>query len=591
MAKAKSTKESTGTGDVLITEEVQEVLDKHTLSDNYRQSESFETNLDTWKDYCEGTSDETQEREDQGRSAILPPWPAMAVEHPLARFMLTLFGRKPYFAVSPLNQRAIESQEIVSDLIPWHLDKPAFYDEADHYIQSMLAYGFGVLLTGWDFAEKDLSIENWDIKHFFYSPSATNLTKLPWAIFELWRSLDDLKDENEAFERKHNERLYDLAGVEAYGKGLAEADDTTKYTEEEKRNLVQLLAYWDKGRKILVANKQKAILSTENPVGFIPAVCCSDTPKLEGILGTGEIEAIETYVRQLATVINQMNDNITLSLQPIWIHNINFEIENEDVLGNLAAGVRIKIDAPFGTDVRQALTPWEVPFVTGGALQGIQLFQTMIQDRLGLHDVARGLRPQTRETATGLSRLQAVSSLIYRYKIQRAVRTAFTLLLSQIIRWDQKYLPDDYVYLVRGTKAGLPQFRNISKEDIQGDFDFKEQITALDPEGTDKFKRMELLEALRIMVEAQQILQLPREKLQQVIAVILGTFDIPALEGILEESAAPTNPEQLIQQMLSQGMGQGSSALPGMGARTEAGMTEGKAEGGMMGKALGRLGG
>lgn len=586
MAEAKSNT------DVQITEEVQEVLDKVTLSENDRASNDFESNLDTYKDYYEGTSEETEERLDQKRSAVLPPWPATAVDHLLARYMLTLFGRKPYFTVGPLNQKAMASQKIVSDLIPWQLDRPSFFDQVNRYIQGVLAYGFGTLKTGFDFVAKDLDIQNWDIRHFFYSPSATNLTKLPWGIFELWKSLDDLEDENAAFKAKHRgEALYDLAGVEAHGKGLEEGEDAGKYTEEERQNLVHLYECWDVKKKILVANKQKAILSTENPVKFIPAVCCSDTTKLEGILGTGEIEAIETYVRQMATIINQMNDNITLSLQPIWIHNINFEIENEDVLANLGPGVRIKIDAPFGTNVKEALQPFEVPFVTGAGYQGIGFFQQMIQDRLGLHDVARGLRPQSRETATAVTRLQAVSGMIAQYKILFAVRTAFTLLLSQMIRWDQKYLPDDYIFEVRGSKEGIPAFRKISRDDIQGEFSFKEQISALDPEGTNEFKRMQLLEALRIMVQAQQILQLPPEKLQRVIAVILGTFDVPELTEILEGGLAPGSPQALFQQMFPQGIRAPQGAPAGARAMTEAGRTQGRVAGGMMGAALGKLGG
>ncbi|GAH87417.1 unnamed protein product, partial [marine sediment metagenome] len=88
-------------------ETLQEVLDKYQLSSDYRTSEEFETNLNRWKDYYNGTSEETKDREAQKRSAILPPWPKTTVNHLLARFILTICGQKPYFSTAPLNKKSI----------------------------------------------------------------------------------------------------------------------------------------------------------------------------------------------------------------------------------------------------------------------------------------------------------------------------------------------------------------------------------------------------------------------------------------------------------------------------------------------------
>lgn len=574
-----------------------EVLDKYKLSKDYRTSNEFEANLDKWKGYYEGTSKETKDRKAQGRSAILPPWPKTTVNHLLARFILTICGQKPYFSTAPLNKKSIKSSKIANDVLFFQIDRESPFYQINRFVQSVLSYGFGVLKTGWDFTSNDVTIKNWDIKKFHYSPHAEDLTILPWCIFELWRPLKEIQAENEAFKKDWKEPLYDnLDKLEERQAAILE-DESGKYTAEEKKGLQHILEYWDVDKKIVVANQDTIILDTENPLktkesqGFVPAICACGIPKLEGIQGTGEIETIEPYVREMATIKNQRMDNVNMALNPVLLRNINVEIENEDDLSKLRPGLEIKIDVIETVNVATVLAPLKLDFVTASSYQETAILERNIQIISGMFDYVLGEVPQQRETATGIARLQAAGGILFRYKILLTLRTAFTLLPRQMIAWDQKYLPDKYIYLLRGTKEGIQEFRETNRKSVQGDFKFKELISSLDPDAIKEVKRAQLMETLRIIIQAQQILMaLPppmREKVERLMNLTLATFDMPELEEIFGEGEEMT-PQLLMQRLTGQGMGGGApGAAPALGVPR----TEGRAVGGLMGKALGALGG
>jgi len=585
-------------------ETLQEVLDKYELSKNYRTSEEFETNLERWKDYYEGTSAETREREAQGRSAILPPWPKTTVNHLLARFILTICGQKPYFSTAPLNKESINSSKIANDVLFFQIDRESAFYQINRFVQSVLSYGFGVLKTGWDFTLNDVTIVNWDIRKFYYSPHAEDLTILPWCIFELWRPLKEMQAENEAFKKDWKKPLYDNLDELEERQAAILGDESGKYTAEEKKGLQHILEYWDPDKKTVVANKETLILKTENPTktkkspGFVPAICACGIPKLEGILGTGEIETIEPYVREMATIKNQRMDNVNMALNPVLLRNINAEIENEDDLSKLRPGLQVKIDVVETIDVETVLRPLKIDFVTGSSYQETAILERNIQIISGMFDYVLGEVPQQRETATGIARLQAAGGILFRYKILLALRTAFTLLPRQMIAWDQKYLPDKYIYLIRGTKEGIEEFRETNRKSVQGDFKFKELVSAVDPDAIKEVKRAQLMETLRIIIQSQQILMtLPapmREKVEKLMNLTLSTFEMPELEEIFGEGKPKEmTPQDLMQQFLGGGMGGGTpGTTPALRApRTGAGRTSGKAIGGLMGRELGRLGG
>ena len=526
----------------LITEEDDEELaveinDKLTLSETNRSDINFDDNVKTWKEYYAGTSKATDDRIAQGRSGLMPPWPATAVDNLVARFMLTIFGKKPYFASEPLNKKSEQSSKINNDVLLWQQSRASFLWNIHRAIQSAATTGLGILKTGWDVEADNVLVENWDPLYFYYNPDCEDITKLRWCIFQSWHLKSDLQAQSDAFEETTGEPLYnnldDLAAAALPG------TRANQFTAKEKEELVEVWEYWDKDRRILIGNEVTVILKTENPTkvknepGFIPAIIIPLIPKLDGIMSTSEIEAIEDYVSELATIKNQRMDNVNLILNPVWIRNTNVEITNEDELHQLRPGLQIMVEADTTVDLTTVLKVLEMPHVTSESyVEGNEIKQD-IKDRLSLFDYARGMQPTQRETASGITAIQQAGGTIIRYKLLLALRTGFTSLLSQMTRWNQKYLPKTTMLNVGANEAGITQYRTIKNTKVlEGDFQFKEMISALDAEASKEFKRGQLLEVLRIVGQIAPYLTQDQEKMNKFLSLILEQFDVPGLQEV-----------------------------------------------------------
>lgn len=514
-----------------------EIGEKVTLSETNRSDINFETDVETWKDFYKGTSQATEDRIGEGRSGLMPPWPATAVDNLVARFMLTIFGKKPYFATEPLNKKSNQSSKINNDVLLWQQSRASFLWNCHRAIQSAATTGLGVLKTGWDVEADNILVENWDPLDFYYNPDCEDITKLRWCIFRSWHLKSELQDQSDAFEKATGEPLYenldDLTGAPIEG------DLANKYTAEELKELVQVWQYWDKEKRVLIGNELTVLLKTENPTkikggpGFIPAIIIPLIPKLDGIMSTSEIEAIEDYVAELATIKNQRMDNVNLILNPVWIRNTNVEITNEEELHQIRPGLQIMVEADTTVDLTSVLRVLEMPHVSQESyVEGNEVKQD-IKDRLSLFDYARGMQPTQRETASGITAIQQAGGTIIRYKLLIALRTGFTLLLSQMTRWNQKYLPKDTMLNVGVNEAGIKQYRIIKNTKVlEGDFQFKEIISALDVEASKEFKRGQLLEVLRIVGQIAPYLTADQEKMNKFLSLILEQFDVPGLEEV-----------------------------------------------------------
>lgn len=518
---------------------IMEINDKLNLSETNRSDINFETNVKTWKDYYAGTSEATEARIEQGRSGLMPPWPATAVDNLVARFMLTIFGKKPYFATEPLNKKSDQSSKINNDVLLWQQSRASFLWNCHRAIQSAATTGLGILKTGWDVEADNIKVENWDPLTFYYNPDCEDITKLRWCIFQSWHLKSDLQAQSDAFEDATGEPLYENL-EELTAATLPTGDKANQYTAKEKEELVEIWEYWDKDRRVLIGNWTTVILKTDNPTkaeknkpGFIPAIIIPLIPKLDGIMSTSEIEAIEDYVRELATVKNQRMDNVNLILNPVWIRNTNVEITNEEELHQIRPGLQIMVEADTTVDLTTVLRVLEMPHVTQESYVESNEIKQDIKDRLSLFDYARGMQPTQRETASGITAIQQAGGTIIRYKLLLALRTGFTLLLSQMTRWNQKYLPKNTMLNVGVDEAGIKQYRKIKNTKVlEGDFQFKEMVSALDAEASKEFKRGQLLEVLRIVSQIAPYLTADQEKMNKFLSLILEQFDVPGLEEV-----------------------------------------------------------
>lgn len=565
-----------------------EVENKYKACVSYRADIDFDTNVTRWGNYYAGTSEETKKRKAKKKSAVMPPWAGTAVDHLWARYITALFMKKPFYAIFPLKEtpEGIMSAEIAQDLVEYQLTRPSPFNNSTRYVQSMLAYGFGALKTGWDFNKNDVTLTNYNIKKVYWPPYLEDITQPDWIIFEYWKYYDDLVKESNAFEEKWGDQLYDNLDQLPPLSGMHLDEILEKHAKMGKKKPIRIWEYWDLEKKVVIAGEKVVILKTKNPLepAFVPVILGSDIPKLEGITGTGEIEAIEDYIKQIATITNQRNDNIIQSLIPAWLQNSGVTILNEEELDDLSPGVRIQVRAPLNVPLNTVLMPIPPPMVTQQSYMEVAGNESNVRNRRGLYPYVLGEAPKQRETATAVQSLQAAGSVVSRAILMFMLRTSFVQIPSQIIAWDKKYLPDRTILAVSKTReAGIPVFRRVGKEDIQADLQFIETVSAIDPEGTKDTKRAQLMQAIQILGQIREVL--PGVNFTVLAKWMLGTFDIPGLESVVTE--APRGQ----QSMMLPGGGRGGpppqqAALQSLMGR---GAPGGGAPGGQLAALMGRM--
>jgi len=549
---------------------VADVVDKLTLAENWRSENDLENKWDKWKDYYEGTSEETEAREAKGRSHLLPHWPSTLVDHLLARYCLIIFGKKPYYVIQPLNEKAIESAKVAHKLVAYQIQRPYSFYQIIKYIQTALTYGFSTLKTAWDFALNDVELSAVNIKDFYFSPAAKQLNRLPWAIHKIWALKSELIAQNKAFKAQTKENLYqNLDKLIPY---TNRAEDTNKWTAKEKENLVCLYEYWDERKKVVVANKEILILHTDNPTmekdedgtlikpGIIPFINCSEIPKLDSILGKGEPESIEEDIRELATLKNQRMDNVNLALRPPWLRNMAYKILNSKDLANIRPGIQLLLEGlPYGVDMRSALQQIEIRDVTAGSYNEASILERGIEERSGLYGAVRGAPTTKRQTATEHMGLQTEGSTMIRFKIMMAIKTAFSLLPMHIITWDKKYMQEKLIVGVMGAIEGVKDFKEgvtkIGPRDIEGDFEFLEKVSASDIEANKDIKIAHLLQALQIIIQAQGAGVSIDIDMTELFKAILEALDIPELNVLLNKNKEGKGDlKALIEALVKQGV-------------------------------------
>lgn len=531
-----------------------EIKSKHKSSVDYKADIEFETKTTRWSNYFAGTSAETIKRKAKQKSAVMPPWAGTAVDHLWARYITALFLKKPFYAIYPMVEtpEGILTAEIAQDLIEYQLTTPSPFYNTTRFVQAILANGFGALKTGWDFRKNNITLTNYNIKKVYWPPYLEDITQPDWILFEYWKYYDDIVKECNAFKAEWGEPLYENLDQLPALSGMHLDEVLEKHAKMGKKKPIRIWEYWDLEKKVIVAGEKVVILKTKNPLepAFVPVILASDIPKLEGIMGTGEIEAIEDYIKQIATITNQRNDNIIQSLIPAWLQNSGITILNEEELDDLSPGVRIQVRAPLNVPLNTVLMPIPPPMVTEQSYMEVAGNEANIRNRRGLYPYVLGEAPKQRETATAVQNLQAAGSVVARAILMFMLRTSFVQIPSQVIGWDKKYLPTRTILAVSRTREeGIPVFRKIGKEDIQADLQFVETVSAVEPEGTEEGKRAQLMQTIQILGSIAD--RLPGVDFTKLAKWLLGTFTIPGLEAVV---AVPP-PEQTSRMLPGGGQG------------------------------------
>lgn len=377
-----------------------------------------------------------------------------------------MVANEPTGSFYPVESGDIATSQILNTLIKYDWRRAEMFPKLVMFVKSMLIFGTAFGRTYWDFRERtrtrmkprtingrlvwtpeeteQIQVTEFDGPNFevlniydcFPDPNATSLANMRWFLYRTFRTLDELKHEN------------DVRGVEYY-KNLDKLEaavmdrnqdnpnrtsggyDNMQYREHRRTMLsteelhgkdnsnpefVVLRRFTREGWCDYVPEYGIVIREVQNPYfhGDLPIIYGVDYPYPGELYGMGEIEPIDRIQRAINAVLNQRLDNVQLTLRTMW-----------KVKKDAGVDMHTLVSAPgniITTQDMNAIEPVQVPDVTGATfVQTMNYLTGALQNGSGITDYTIGINSDANtanETATGTRLIQQEANAQFKLKIQ-----------------------------------------------------------------------------------------------------------------------------------------------------------------------------
>jgi hypothetical protein len=470
-----------------------------------------------------------------------------------------MVASEPTGSFYPAESSDENTAEILNALIKYDWNQANMFEKLVRYVKSMLIFGTSFGRTYWDFRERDryqmvpkklngrlvwtpkekkiIKVTEYDAPNFevlniydcYPDPNATHLDNMRWFIYRAFKTLDELKRENDTRGMEYWKNLDKLEeAIDAKNresKSGGDRPDQIQYREHRRTMLstqellgedesnpdITILVRYTRESWVFVAPEYGNLIirEVENPYfhGELPIIYGVDYPYPGELYGMGEIEPIDRIQRAINAVLNQRLDNVQLTLNTMW-----------KIKKNSGVDLNTLYSAPgnvVSTDDMSSVEMLQVPDVTGGTFVNTMNYLTSaLQNGSGITDYTIGIDNQSNvanKTATGTRLIQQEANAQFKLKIQlfnhmvverianqwKDLRIQFTTEeqqvrivgkdkirqlrentdLSQTTMEGEPIVPgDDSKSKLEIGKGGNFAFLNLSPEDIQpaivGNYDF-----------------------------------------------------------------------------------------------------------------------
>ena len=290
------------------------------------------------------------------RSRLCLPVVENAIRSLLAKYVVSLLVRRPFFRLVPIGLMDDDTAKRVEGALIYMFDKmPNFVRNIITFVQEMLVYGTAIGKVYWRKVERKTKkgivieyegayFEPIHLENFFIDPDATGVDGY-WKVHQYWTTKKNLKLKNDAYRKVSKRNLYkNLEDIESSysisdeGVYTIEANKTARGLDIPVNSIseydkVQIWEYWseDNSRIIILANKSIVIYDGENPndSGMHPFVYAVYEPSKFEFYGRGACEKVRDMHDQFQHINNQINENVTLHNNPGYFAVMGAVTENQ----------------------------------------------------------------------------------------------------------------------------------------------------------------------------------------------------------------------------------------------------------------------
>ena len=413
-------------------------------------------------------------------------------------------GGKPKFNFLPVREEQNQETAVINELVDFYWDQNNMTEKVQDWVQDMLVYGNGIMMVSW---EGDMPhITNIPLRDFFVDPTATHMNRpgIPgypkYAGYRFLTTVEELKNRKIVDPETGDMKLLyqNLDDIN----NLNEDDPTDKTVKEkllgstlpDKKGQVEVIVYYSRKKKIVIANRETLIYEGENPykrekktktvermLNGQPMTSKVEFPEIKGFLpfailrnyvdtslfyAKGDVEVILPRQERLNDISSQKTDNLTYVMNNMWQIDPQYK--------HLAEQIESFPGAVFPLP-QGALTAIEKQSIGVDADNEMFRIKEEMRRATAADEVVQGVsQDKGRITATEIQAQMNQASQRFSTKLTNLEDEGYAQLGRIIFKMVQIFVDQPMAVRIMGEK-GL-QWRDFDPEEYSGEYEPKVQL-------------------------------------------------------------------------------------------------------------------
>jgi len=414
-------------------------------------------------------------------------------------------GGKPKFNFIPIREEQNQETEVINDLIDFYWDQNNMTEKVQDWVQDMLVYGNGIMMVSW---EGDMPhMTNIPLRDFFVDPTATHMNRPgtpgypKYAGYRFLTTVEELKNRKTVDPETGDMKLL-YEHLDDIGE-LNEDDPTDKTVKEkllgstlpDKKGQVEVIVYYTRKKKIVIANRETLIYDGENPykrdkktksvtriVDMAPMTTEVEFPEIKGFLpfailrnyvdtslfyAKGDVEVILPRQERLNDISSQKTDNLTYVMNNMWQIDPQYK--------HLAEQIESFPGAVFPLP-QGALTAIEKQSIGADADNEMFRIKEEMRRATAADEVIQGVsQDKGRVTATEIQAQMNQASQRFSTKLTNLEDEGYAQLGRIIFKMVQIFVDQTMAVKVIGADDGM-KWRDFDPEEYSGQYEPKVQL-------------------------------------------------------------------------------------------------------------------
>lgn len=397
--------------------------------------------------------------------------------------------------ILPNKPNMADGAEALERLIEQQSREARLDEEKGHFTKNALVYGIAVLKTQWLYQRGAQTRRTWDAagtelepitetvthfegpvsnnidpRDFLWDPTATNLDNAEYVIFKYWASRAEVKrngtpDEGgDTLWMNVDELLTSSNGRDSGTLDNPSLDKSKPEVEHGGEFLIWEV--WTRDGLVVIGNE--AVLLQDDPSPFwhneLPFQIGYTLSDLNRFEGQSEVTALIDLQNALWDIQNQTLDNVELANNGVFL--VSADVDDMDQFNDLWPGKRLIVDEPE-RDFKMLETNTRLLNASQGIVSSLKGdLQTIAAALPYLSGASDGI---DQDTAKGVS---IIANMAQRRLLRKKglLGYAYNRCGHQWIALNQQFMTVPRAVRIDGPTGS--DFKNVSPQEIQGDYDF-----------------------------------------------------------------------------------------------------------------------